>query len=212
MDIKEIIEQMDKLFPNAKTELLYKTSFQFVVAVILSAQSTDKQVNKITAQLFEKIKTSKDVLDMWEDDLKHIIKSIGFFNMKAKNIYKLAGILYKNGDKIPQKLDELMKLPWIWMKTAKLVLNQIYWQKYIPVDTHIQRISTRLWLSTFAEPDKTSELLENIIPEPFKAKAHHSMIFFGRYFCTAKNPKCITTQPQQKNCPFVWFCKYYNSL
>ncbi len=208
MDITQIIEQMDKLFPDAKTELEYSTAFQFVVAVILSAQSTDKQVNKVTAHLFEKIKNPKDVLDMWEEWLKQGIKSIGFFNMKAKNIFKLAGILNENNDKIPDDLEELKRLPWIWLKTAKLVLNQIYGKNYIPVDTHVQRISTRLWLTNFAQPEKTSELLEQIIPEKYKAKAHHSMIFFGRYFCTAKNPKCLTSG----ECPFIWFCKYYNSL
>lgn len=193
---------LKKIYPNPKTELNYQTPFQLIIAVILSAQTTDKQVNKVTKKLFEKIKKPQDVIKMWLENFRKSIKSIWLYNGKAKNIWTLSQIFVKSDFHIPKEINELKKLPWIWEKTAKVIVHVLFNQPVIAVDTHVHRVVNRLWLVKTKNPNQTSKLLENIVPEKYKSHAHHSLVLFWRYTCKARNPLC-------ENCPFRKICKYY---
>jgi len=215
---------MAENYPNATTELHRETPFQLVVAVIMSAQTTDKQVNKVTQELRKRVNKPQDVVDMGEEAYNQNIKSIGLHNMKAKNIYKLSLILtdeYFNQqmkkttqlDKaheifhnyhyyIPSDLKTMTKLPGIWIKTAKVVGQVLYDLPVIAVDTHVHRVSNRLGFVETKTPLQTDKKLPNTIPDKYKTIAHHGFILFGRYHCTARKPKC-------ESCPFQNFCKFY---
>ena len=151
--LKKIFSYLKELFPDAQTELRYSTPFQFLVAVMLSAQATDVQVNKVTEKLFLKIKTPADLVRLGFKDFQKTISSINYYKTKAKNIWKTSQILVKNCTKsskiaqncgIPNTLDELMELPGIGVKTAKLIAHVLYDKPYIAVDTHVQRVANRL--------------------------------------------------------------------
>lgn len=187
--IKYIFEYLKELYPDPKTELEYSTDFQLLVAVILSAQTTDKQVNKVTNRLFKKIRYPEDVLLMGIGKFKKAISSVNYFNSKSKYIYETARKLAEIW-KIPDDLVEIQKLPGVGIKTAKVILHVLYDMPFIAVDTHVHRVSNRLWLVKTIEPEKTSELLEKIVPNEYKSIAHHSLILFGRYLCKARNPLC----------------------
>ena len=213
-----IFTYLKELFPNPETELHYSTPFQFVVAVMLSAQATDVQVNKVTDKIFQKIHTPEDLLTTWFASFEHSINSVNYYHSKAKHIWRTASLLiknekwsmknegkkkYKNG--IPDNLEELMILPWVWIKTAKLIAHVIYDKPFIAVDTHIHRVSNRLGLVKTTAPERTSELLEKHIPDDYKDLAHHALVLFGRYYCTARNPKC-------EGCKLQHICLYYRNL
>ncbi len=183
-----IFNYIKELFPNPETELHYSTPFQLVVAVMLSAQATDKQVNKVTEKLFVKVKTPDDVVSLWFEKFEKAISSVNYYKSKAKHIFETAKLLGKR--KIPDSLEELMKLPGIGIKTAKLIAHVLYAKPFIAVDTHIHRVANRLWLVKTTAPEKTSELLEKMIPDNYKDVAHHGLVLFGRYHCLARNPKC----------------------
>jgi len=202
-DYDLIFSYLDELFPNADTELHYGTPFQLLTAVILSAQTTDKQVNKVTDGLFKKIRNPEDILKMWHKAFENAIKSIGLYKWKAKHIYETSKILAENGWIIPKEEKELIKLPWVWEKTAKVVLYVLYNKPVIAVDTHVHRICNRLWIVQTKTPLQTSKLLEERIPQQYKAIAHHCIILFWRYHCTARNPKC-------DNCHLSTLCLYYS--
>lgn len=187
--IKYIFEYLKELYPDPKTELEYSTDFQLLVAVILSTQTTDKQVNKVTNRLFKKIRYPEDVLLMGIGKFKKAISSVNYFNSKSKYIYETARKLAEIW-KIPDDLVEIQKLPGVGIKTAKVILHVLYDMPFIAVDTHVHRVSNRLWLVKTIEPEKTSELLEKIVPNDYKSIAHHSLILFGRYLCKARNPLC----------------------
>jgi len=196
-----IFAYLKELFPHPETELHSSTPFQFVVAVMLSAQATDIQVNKVTDKLFKKIKTPEDLLKMGFPSFLSAIKSVNYYQTKAKHIRETAKLL-KQRKKIPSDLDKLLQLPWIGIKTAKLIAHVLYDKPYIAVDTHIHRVSNRLGLVKTTSPEKTSELLEKRIPDKYKDHAHHALVLFGRYYCTAKKPKCETCKLQK-------ICLYY---
>lgn len=204
-DIDYIFQTLDKLYPNADTELKFWNDFQLVLAVVMSAQTTDKQVNKVTETLFQKIKTPKDVIKMWLDKLTGSISSINYYRNKAKHIFELSKMLDKEPELLCSDLDKLQKLPWVGIKTAKVVSYVLFWSKVIAADTHVHRVANRLWLVETKTPEKTSETLEKIVPDKYKEIAHHTLILFGRYHCTAKNPKCDT-------CELSKLCKYKKSL
>ncbi len=226
--IETILRTIQQMFPNADIELKFSTPFQLLLAVVLSAQSTDKQVNKVTDKFFRLVKKPEDILKFSIAQLERQIKSIGLYKSKAKNIYNLSKQILEwtkqvktwkksiqdfcqtakckkffdqYGYIIPDKFHILISLPGVGEKTAKVVLNVLYDLDFIPVDTHIHRISNRLWIVQTKTPNQTSAQLEKIIPSNWKKQAHHYLIFFGRYFCTAKNPKC-------EKCPFINICKY----
>ena len=201
----QIFSYFLELYPNAQTELNFDNGFQLLVAVALSAQATDKQVNKVTSSLFQKVKKPDDILQMGFENFEQSIKSIGLYKSKAKNLWKTAQILSQGDGVIPDTQDELVKLPWVWEKTAKVILHVLYHQPVIAVDTHVHRICNRLGIVKTAQPLQTSKLLETLIPNQYKQIAHHAMILFGRYFCTARNPKCA-------DCKLQEICRYYKDL
>jgi len=142
--LKIIFAYLQELFPNPETELHYSTPFQLVVAVMLSAQATDKQVNKVTDKLFVKVKTPDDVISLWCKNFEKAISSVNYYKSKAKHIYETAKLLHNR--KIPDTLEALLKLPGIGIKTAKLIAHVLYNKPFIAVDTHIHRVANRLWL------------------------------------------------------------------
>lgn len=201
-NIKEIISQLDELFPNPKTELYYHTEFQLLVAIIMSAQSTDKQVNKINETFFTKFSTPKELYELWEEEIKNHINKIGLYNTKSKNIFLTAKMLGENyEEKIPANLEELQKLPWVGIKTAKVWLSIIKNAPYLAVDTHVHRVLNRLGIVKTKTPLETDKIAEKKLKKEDVAKLHHTLILFGRYYCTAKKPKC-------KNCVLLHFCPY----
>lgn len=201
-DYSYIFSYLEELFPNADTELHYETPFQLLTAVILSAQTTDKQVNKVTDTLFEKIKQPEDVIKMGHKKFENAIKSIWLYKGKAKHIFETSKILAENWGNIPKSEKELIKLPWVWEKTAKVVLYVLYKKPVIAVDTHVHRVCNRLWIVQTKTPLQTSKLLETKIPNEYKLLAHHCIILFWRYYCTARNPKC-------EWCKLKKLCLYY---
>ena len=255
--ILDTMHEMYKDFPV--TELCYKTPFQCLIAVMMSAQTTDIQVNKVTDILFKKIKSPADVLQMWQDKLWDHIKTVWLRTAKKKNVYATAKILIEKKDKmwichaecseteskcarsadskshpstssgwqknekivnpgskqvfensedvyqqcgywIPDTLEEMMQLPGVGVKTAKVVLYVLYRQRRVAVDTHVHRVMNRLWVIDTKTPDQSSVQLETIIPDEYKDIAHKCIIYFWRYHCKAKKPNCGA-------CPLYDVCK-----
>jgi len=202
--LKEIIAYFERLFPNPKTELYYKNEFQLLVAIIMSAQSTDKQVNKINKNFFELFSTPKELLKLWENEIKKHIKTIWLYNSKAKNIFLTSKILSKKyKEKVPESLEELQKLPWVWIKTAKVWLSIVKNAPYLAVDTHVHRVLNRLWIVKTKTPLQTDKIVSKKLKKEDLAKLHHTLILFWRYHCLAKNPKC-------KECKIINLCQYKN--
>ena len=203
MKNKEVfLSYLQKLFPDAKCELEYFSPFEMLVAVILSAQCTDKRVNMITPILFKKFKTPKDFASADITEIEQIIKPCGFYHNKAKNIKNCSiALVEKYNGQLPTTVEEMMKLPGVGMKTAKVVCGDVYGQDVIAVDTHVKRISNRIGLVNEQNPDKISVELEKLFKDDF-SKIHHRLVLFGRYHCKAQNPKC--TECEMKN-----YCKYY---
>lgn len=203
-NIKEIITRLDELFPNAKTELDFNNEFQLLVAIIMSAQTTDKQVNKINKVFFTKFSTPKELFEMWENEIKNNIKTIWLFNAKAKNIFNMSKMLCEiYNEEIPQNLEELQKLPWVWIKTAKVWLSVIKNESYLAVDTHVHRVLNRLWIVKSKTALQTDKIAWEKLKKEDLARLHHTLILFWRYYCTARNPKC-------PNCVLLDLCPYKN--
>jgi len=188
--------------PDPKTELNYTNPFTLVVAVALSAQATDVGVNKATAKLFEEADTPQKMLDLGEDHVRDRIKTIGLFRNKAKNVIALSKMLIEDfGGEVPADRDSLVKLPGVGRKTANVVLNEVFGQPTIAVDTHIFRVSNRTRLAPGKNPDEVEARLEKITPDTFKLGAHHWLILHGRYLCKARKPECW-------RCPIEDICQF----
>lgn len=183
---------LDNYYKDAKCELNYDSLFHLLLAVTLSAQTTDAAVNKITPILFDKYKTPKELGDANIEDVENIIHSIGLYKNKAKNIIETAKILHsKYNDEMPKTMEELTSLPGVGRKTASVMFVEGFKIPALPVDTHIHRISQRLGIIKKDEDVlKAEKNLRKLIPEEKLIKAHHQLIFFGRYQCMAKNPLC----------------------
>jgi len=202
----EIIKKiLFKMYPENKTELNYSNPYQLLIAVLMSAQTTDKQVNKANDRFFQVVKKPEDAVKLWINNIKKYIKTIWFFNTKAKNIYLTSKILIEKYNwEIPKTLEELIQLPWVGIKTAKVVTAILYNAPYLPVDTHVHRVLNRLWIVKTKTPLETDKVVEKILDKDATIKLHHSLIFFWRYHCTARNPKC-------KDCPLQNICVYYKN-
>lgn len=189
---KEVSAYLDSLFPNAKCELFYNQDYELVIAVMLSAQTTDKSVNNVTGHLFKKYPTLKSLVDADIKDIEEEIKSLGLYKNKAKNIKGIAETIYYDFNSIlPSDKDELQKLPGIGNKSAGVIRCEVFKIPDLPVDTHIIRISNRLGIAKTSDlPLDIEKKLKKIIPEESWIKSHHQLIHFGRYFCTARSPKC----------------------
>jgi endonuclease III len=192
-EAEEFFARLRKLNPNPKTELQYVNPYTLLVAVALSAQATDKGVNKATAPLFKTINTPEKMLALGEAGLAEAIKTIGLYRGKAKNVIAAAKILVeKHGGKVPKDRAALEELPGVGRKTANVVLNVAFGEPTIAVDTHIFRVSNRTNLAPGKNVLEVELGLEKIVPEHYKSHAHHWLILHGRYTCVARKPLCPT--------------------
>ena len=201
-DIFEFYRRLAESNPAPETELEYVNPYTLLVAVALSAQATDVGVNKATRKLFADVKTPDAMLELGEEGLKQHIKTIGLFNMKAKNVIAAARILVDEfGGEVPRERAMLEKLPGVGRKTANVVLNVAFGQPTIAVDTHIFRVSNRTGLAPGKDPLAVELKLEKVTPEPFLTHAHHWLILHGRYICKARTPECW-------RCPVADLCAF----
>ena len=190
-EIEALYSRLQAANPEPKGELDYINPYTLLVAVVLSAQATDAGVNRATAPLFARADTPEKMLALGEAALIEAIRSLGFCNMKAKNILALSRILLEeHGGEVPQAREALEKLPGVGRKTANVVLNTAFGEPVIAVDTHVFRVSNRTGLAPGADPDEVADILERVTPQPFKRHAHHWLILHGRYVCVARKPKC----------------------
>ncbi|MEN8107989.1 MAG: endonuclease III [Pseudomonadota bacterium] len=188
---QQIFERLRSENPHPATELEYGNPFQLLIAVILSAQSTDVGVNKATRPLFKKVKTPKAMLKLGEDGLKQYVKTIGLFNTKAKNIINTCVILEEqHGGKVPEDRAALEALPGVGRKTANVILNTAFGQPTIAVDTHIFRVANRTGIASGKNVVEVEKRLLRLVPVKFQHDAHHWLILHGRYTCIARKPRC----------------------
>ena len=187
----EILERLRADNPEPKSELEYSNPFELLVAVTLSAQATDVGVNKATRKLFPVANTPEAIVALGVEGLKEYIKTIGLYNSKANNVYKLSQILIeKHNSQVPESLEALVALPGVGRKTANVVLNCAFGWPTIAVDTHIFRVSNRTKFAMGKDVDKVEEKLEKVVPKEFKVDVHHWLILHGRYTCIARKPRC----------------------
>ena len=201
-DINFFASTLYNMYPDAKTELEYNNDFQLLIAILMSAQTTDKQVNKVNTKFFKKLIIPQDWIEMWVEEIKKYINTISFFNNKAVNIYKTCEKLTKENLEKFDTIEKLITLNWVWIKTAKVYLAVLKDAPYLAVDTHVHRVLNRVWLVKTKNPAETDKVVEKIFTKQNLANLHHSLILFGRYHCTAtRKPKC-------KICPFFEKCSY----
>lgn len=187
----QILSRLREQNPHPETELEYSSPFELLVAVTLSAQATDVGVNKATRKLFPVANTPQAILDLGHDTLRDYIKTIGLFNSKAANVYKMCQILVdQHNGIVPENREALEALPGVGRKTANVVLNTAFGWPVIAVDTHIFRVSNRTKLAMGKDVVAVEQKLEKVIPKEFKVDVHHWLILHGRYTCVARKPKC----------------------
>lgn len=192
--------------PAPTTELNYKTPFELLIAVILSAQATDISVNKATDKLYKVAATPEAILRLGVAGLKRYIRTIGLYNSKAENIIKTCRLLIdKHDGKVPRTREELEALPGVGRKTANVVLNTAFGEPTIAVDTHIFRVSNRTGLAKGKTPLEVEKRLTRLTPEEFRKDAHHWLILHGRYVCKARTPLC-------SECPIIEWCEFKNKV
>lgn len=205
-EIYELFSRFQAANPKPTTELKYHTPFELLIAVILSAQATDKGVNKATAKLFPMANTPAAILKLGEEGLKDYIKTINLFNGKTKNILQTCRILLEqHGGQVPDHRAALEALPGVGRKTANVILNTIFGQPIIAVDTHILRVANRTGLAPGKTPRQVEDRLTQVVPDEFKHYAHHWLLLHGRYICTARNPRC-------QECLINDLCDYYQNV
>lgn len=202
---RRVIEWFQQAMPVAETELHYENPFQLLVAVILSAQCTDKRINLVTPALFEAMPTPEVMAAASTDEILSYIKSVSYPNNKARNLHGMACALVENyGSQVPSDIDSLISLPGVGRKTANVILSVIFGRAAMAVDTHVFRLSERLGLTTNSRnPLQTERELTANIPEELIGKAHHWLILHGRYVCKARRPDCL-------NCGLTSVCRHYN--
>jgi len=222
--IKILISEIQRMYPQAESELQFENPYQCLVAVMLSAQTTDKQVNKITTNLFQQLKSPFDIKWISLDEITKKIKSINYYKNKAKYLRQLSYQLIKiNQEKkeknltsqekeqkttfwffIPEEESELIKLSWIGIKTAKVIEAIIFQKPTIAVDTHVHRVLNRIGIVKTKTPQETSQIINKIFPENLKKDANNLLVLFWRYHCKAKNPQC-------NECNFKEICNFYQT-
>jgi len=201
-EIFEFFRRLAEDNPDPQTELEFDNVYQLLVAVVLSAQSTDVGVNKATRKLFAEVKTPEQMVELGEAGLKQHIKTIGLFNTKAKNVIALSEkLIAEHGGQVPGDRDVLTTLPGVGRKTANVVLNCAFGAEAFPVDTHVFRVCNRTGLARGKTPEQVEAMLEKRVPQPFRRGAHHWLILHGRYTCKARLPECW-------RCPVVELCAF----
>jgi len=201
---QHFVEYFSKSQPDAETELHYGNPFQLLIAVILSAQCTDKRINQVTPALFERFPTPESLAATTSDEVFTYIRSVSYPNNKAKHLVGMAKMLVDvfKGE-VPSDINDLQKMPGVGRKTANVIASVVYDAPAIAVDTHVFRVADRIGLTTKARtPLAVEKQLVEFLPQDTLAIAHHWLILHGRYICVARNPKC-------EICPISWFCRYY---
>ena len=189
--IIEVFERFKKQNPDPKTELIAPNPYCLLVSVVLSAQATDKSVNNATHDLYKKVRTPQQMVALGKENLISYIKSIGLFRTKADHVMGLSEKLVSDfGGKLPRTREDLMSLPGVGRKTANVVLNVVYGEPTMPVDTHLLRICPKIGLAEGSDPLEVEQSLLKRVPAEYMEHAHHWLILHGRYVCTARNPKC----------------------
>lgn len=203
-EIIDLINILNKTYPDAKCSLDFETPFELLVAVILSAQCTDDRVNKVTPILFKVCSTPEEFSAIPIEDLENLIHPCGFYKNKAKNIKLTSEIIISKFDgKVPQTMEELMSLPGVGRKTANVVMLEAFNKPQgIAIDTHAKRLSNRIGLSSESDPEKIEKDLLNIIPKEYFKDINHVFMWHGRNTCTARSPKC-------ENCTIAHYCKSF---
>jgi endonuclease III len=200
--VAAIFARLKALNPHPTTELEYSTPFELLVAVVLSAQATDKSVNLATRSLFKHANTPQAILKLGIPGLSEYIKTIGLYNTKAKNVIELCrSVLAQHGGKVPETREELEALPGVGRKTANVILNTAFGQPTIAVDTHIFRVANRTGLAPGNDVREVEEHLLKVVPPEYAHDAHHWLILHGRYTCIARKPKC-------PECPILELCEF----
>ena len=198
----KLIELLNKSIKNPKTSLKYRNQFTLLTSVVLSAQCTDVNVNNVTKSIYKKYYTPKHFVDLGINKIKNLIKSIGLFNNKSKNLYYLSKILLeKYQSKVPSKFEELILLPGVGRKTANVVLNAAFNKPTVAVDTHVFRVGNRTGLTNGKNPEQVEKQLLKILSKKHIKKAHHLILLHGRYTCKSRNPLC-------KKCIINKICLY----
>jgi endonuclease-3 len=201
--VNKIFKVLSETIKNPTTELNYSDEFTLLVAVVLSAQSTDKGVNKVTTKLFALAREPLEMIKLGEKKIRETIKNIGLYNSKAKNLFLLSNILVNDyNGKVPSERDDLVKLPGVGRKTANVVLNTFFGKPYIAVDTHLFRLGNRIGLAKGKTPLEVENRYMDTIPKWALKNAHHWLILHGRYTCKAKNPNC-------DSCEITKYCEFY---
>jgi endonuclease-3 len=200
----EIFRRLQAIDPHPKTELEYRTPFELLVAVVLSAQATDKGVNLATRRLFPVANTPEKILALGEEGLREYVKTIGLYQSKSRHIMQTCRILIdEHGGQVPATREELEKLPGVGRKTANVILNVAFGEPTMAVDTHIFRVSNRTGLAPGKTPLEVEKKLLKFVPSEFMQHAHHWLILHGRYTCIARKPKC-------RECVILDLCEYKN--
>jgi endonuclease-3 len=201
-EIFEFFRRLAEDNPDPQTELEFDNVYQLLVAVVLSAQSTDVGVNKATRELFAEVKTPEQMVELGEAGLKHHIRTIGLLNTKSRNVIALSRkLIAEHGSQVPGDRDALTALPGVGRKTANVVLNSAFGAEAFPVDTHVFRVCNRTGLARGKTPEQVEALLEKRVPQPFRRGAHHWLILHGRYTCKARLPECW-------RCPVIDLCAF----
>ena len=197
-----LFSYLDEKYPDAHCELVYTKDYEFLIAVMLSAQTTDKSVNQATAILFKKYQTVEELAHADVDDVRFIIRHLGMFQVKAQNVVKIANILVNQyGGKVPNDPEALLAMPGVGNKTKNCVLAELYNEPLLAIDTHMQRIAKRLGIADEKDSvEKIEQKFMSIIPTERVVKTNHQIIWFGRYFCKAMSPECA-------NCKLREYCK-----
>lgn len=203
-EIIEIIEKLKKYYPDATCSLNFKTPFQMLIAVMLSAQCTDERVNKITPILFEKYNTPEEIYKMDLEELEKIIYPCGFYKNKAKNIKLMSKeIIEKYNGKVPETMEELINLPGVGRKSANVIMLEVFNNPQgIAIDTHAKRILNRLGISKNNIPEKVEQDILKLIPKEYYKDVNHLLVWHGRKICNSRKPKC-------QECPIKEYCKTY---
>ena len=203
-EVIKVLDILDSTYPDAECALDHENVFQLIVAVALSAQTTDKSVNQVTPALFEAYPDAFALAQASPDEVEEYIRRIGMYKTKAKNIVGLAkGLVERFDGQVPEDYDSLVSLPGVGRKTANVVLAVGFGQQRIAVDTHVFRVSNRIGLADGKDVLKTELKLMERVPEERWSRTHHSLIFHGRQCCDARKPKCDT-------CPIVMYCEFVN--
>ena len=197
-----LFSYLDEKYPDAHCELVYSKDYEFLIAVMLSAQTTDKSVNQATAILFKKYPTVEELTKANLDDVRFIIRHLGMFQVKAQNVIKIANILVNQyGGKVPNDAEALLAMPGVGNKTKNCVLGELFNEPLLAVDTHMQRVAKRLGIADEKDSvEKIEQKYMSIIPRERVVKTNHQIIWFGRYFCKAMSPECV-------QCKLRDFCK-----